>query len=73
MIPTPSIGISPAWEEESPGPNPKSLEKNSKMSSDPHPPQKEKLQGESEKSRKSPFSDSFEAFPTLLEFFLLGA
>ena len=71
------VGISPAWEEESPGRNPKSLKKVSNKASDPRAQKSEKSLGESPKSlEKVSKNGFFEIFRTLPETFfrlLVGA
>ena len=56
------VGISPAWEEESPGRNLKSLKKVSKKSSDPRAPKSKKSLGESPKSLEKPVFGLFRDF-----------
>ena len=67
------FGIFPAWEEESPGRNPKSLKKVSKKSSDPRATKSEKSLGESPKSLgespKTGFSRLFGLSPRLFSDF----
>ena len=68
------IGISPAWEKESPGRNPKSLKKSRKVLGPSGPKSLKKVSGRVRKVSNKSKNGSFETFRTLPETFfrLLG-